>query len=270
MAFFTIQVVDTAEKVKCQDSGEGIAALVFHGEYEPGDRILVHTSEKGVPVWLQMDDALGTEYVYLTDDISYWVPFAEKKTNLSPKAFAGDIHYLYVRDVQPEEVGQYRNLARNVCDQHGIRNLYPHAWANVETRGEAVFFAGNAIDGVCENRSHGIWPYQSWGINRQDDAALTIEFGRPIETDKIIVFTRADFPHDNWWTEITLTFSDGTSIDWHLQDRCRFPQTLRFNAKTITWLRMERLIKADDPSPFPALSQIEVYGRDTNAEMFTK
>lgn len=262
MAFFTIQIVDKAGNVKCQDSGESIATLVFRGEYELGDHILVSSSEKGIHVWLQVDDALGAEYVYLKDNISYRVPFAEKKSNITPKAFTGNLHYLYVRDVQPEEVGQYRNLARNVCDQHDISNLYPHAWANVETRGEAKFFACNAIDGMCENRSHGVWPYQSWGINRQDDATLTIEFGRPIETDKVIIFTRADFPHDNWWTQVTLTFSDGTSIDWHLQDRCRFMQTIKFDAKTITWIRMERMIKADDPSPFPALSQIEVYGRE--------
>ena len=28
----------------------------------------------------------------------------------------------------------------------------------------------------------------------------------------------------------------------------------------ITWLSFGKLIKADDPSPFPALTQIEVYG----------
>ena len=28
----------------------------------------------------------------------------------------------------------------------------------------------------------------------------------------------------------------------------------------ITWLKFGKLIKADDPSPFPALTQIEVYG----------
>ncbi|HIZ48529.1 MAG TPA: glycoside hydrolase family 88 protein [Candidatus Gemmiger excrementavium] len=29
------------------------------------------------------------------------------------------------------------------------------------------------------------------------------------------------------------------------------------------WLKLSHLIKADDPSPFPALTQIEVYGTDT-------
>ena len=47
--------------------------------------------------------------------------------------------------------------------------------ANVETRGEAVFAARNAIDGIYENDAHGIWPYQSWGINRDPNAALTLD-----------------------------------------------------------------------------------------------
>ncbi len=261
MAVFTIKVVDGQGNVKASDTAEGIASLVATGEYQPGDHILVESSKKNVHVWLQLDDALGAEFVYLADNISYRVPFAEKRTNITPKAFTGDMHYMYVREVLPEEVGQYRNLARNICDQHDIKNLYPHAWANVETRGEAKFFACNAIDGMCENRSHGIWPYQSWGINRQDDAALTIEFGRLIETEKIILFTRADFPHDNWWTQVTLTFSDGSAIDWKLENRYRFAQVLEFDKKQITWVKLSNLIKADDPSPFPALSQLEVYGR---------
>lgn len=39
--------------------------------------------------------------------------------------------------------------------------------------------ARNVIDGLCANRFHGIWPYQSWGINRQEDAVLTVDFGIP-------------------------------------------------------------------------------------------
>ena len=37
---------------------------------------------------------------------------------------------------------------------------------------------------------------------------------------------------------------------------------LTFPEKEIQWIELCSLIKADDPSPFPALSQIEVYGRN--------
>lgn len=259
MALFTIRITDAQGIVKASDTAEEFASLVYAGVYEPGDCIWVETSEKNIHARLQLDDSLGAELVYLTGDVCYRVPFAEKATNITPKAFTGELHYLYIRSVLQKEVCQYRNQAKNICDQHNVENLYPHAWANVETRGAAKFFACNAIDGMCENRSHGIWPYQSWGINCQADAALTVEFGRAIETDKIILFIRADFPHDAWWSQVRLTFSDGSYLECPMEKN-RFAQIITFPRKITTWVRISHLQKADDPSPFPALSQLEVYG----------
>lgn len=261
MANLSLKILDKSGMILAEDSSGDMASLVVRREYEPGDSIVVESPVQGLHVWLQLDDALGASYVYLTDTVRYTVPFGEARLNISPKAFTGSLHYLFVRIVQEEEVGQYRNLARNTCDQHGIKGMYPHASANVETRGESVFFACNVIDGVCETRSHGAWPYQSWGINRQSDAELRIDFGRPIETDKVVMFTRADFPHDSWWNQVTLTFSDGSSIDWNLE-KSRFAHTLLFEKKKITWIRIGQLLKADDPSPYPALTELEVYGTD--------
>ena len=261
MAEYTIKIVNDEGAVRCADTAPGFASLVFNGEYRPGDKIVITPSEENRHVWLQVDEVLGASQVYLTGEFTYTVPFDLKKRNLPPKAFTGNTHYLYVREVYPELLGCYRNLALNVCDQHDAHHIYPHASANVETRGEAVFFACNAIDGICENRNHGIWPYQSWGINRQADAALTIDFGRDVEVDQIVLFTRADFPHDNWWTQVTLRFSDGSVEIWSLE-KSRFHQILKFPPKRISWVKLGDLIQADDPSPFPALTQLEVYGTE--------
>lgn len=259
MATFSIKVIDAQGRTKFVDSGEDMVSLVVTSEYQEGDRIAFETSEQNIHVWLQVDDALGASLVYVTDNVNYKIPFGEKRINLSPKAFSGDLHYLCARVAREDELDQYRNLALNVCDQHDMENAYPHASANVETRGESVFIASNAIDGVCENRSHGAWPYQSWGINRDPNAEMKIDFGRMVEADKIVLFTRADFPHDSWWTQVTLTFSDGSTIDWKLE-KSRFAHVLTFEKKKITWVTIGKLLKADDPSPFPALSQMEVYG----------
>ena len=80
----------------------------------------------------------------------------------------------------------------------------------METRGEAVFAARNAVDGIYENDSHGTWPYQSWGINRDPSAALTIEFGCSVTVDELRLTLRADFPHDSYWTQATVAFDDGS------------------------------------------------------------
>ncbi len=255
----TLKVVDALQQVICESSGEDFVDLVCRREYEEGDRIVLETSEKNVYINWQVDDALGSAFVYVKDKEEYVIPFNEKRISYSPKVFIGDRHYIYAEAAREDEVKAYRNLALNPADQHKDVNVYPHATANVETRGESVFAAKNAIDGVRANLSHGAWPYESWGINRQDDAAMKVDFGRLIRTDKVVLYNRADFPHDNWWVQCTLKFSDGTSLDFPLVKSVK-GQVLTFPEKEITWIELCDLKKADDPSPFPALSQIEVYG----------
>ena len=260
MTELTLKIVRGDGTVVCADSGRGSAALVFRGEYREGDRVVLESSEKNVHLVWQADDALGSALVYITEHtVSYPVPFGEKKVCYSPKIFSGNRHYLYVRLAEEAEISAYRNLALNVMDQHGDPGCYPHASANVETRGESVFAARNAIDGVTENRSHGEWPYTSWGINRDPAACLKLEFGREVEADRIVLVTRADFPHDSWWTQATVTFSDGSAIELPMEKSAK-PHVFTFPKKKISWLTLDKLIKADDPSPFPALTQIEVYG----------
>lgn len=259
MALLSLKVIDKDENTICQATGEDFVDLVCLRNYEEGDRILLATSEKNIYINWQVDDALGSAFVYLIDDADYVIPFGEKRISMSPKVFSGDRHYLYAEVAREDEIAAYRNLALNPADQHRDVPVYPHATANVETRGESVFAAKNAIDGVRANLSHGPWPYQSWGINRQDDAAMKVDFGRKIRTDKVVLYTRADFPHDNWWVQVTLKFSDGSSLEFPLEKSTR-GHVLTFPEKEITWIELCDLIKADDPSPFPALSQIEVYG----------
>lgn len=261
MSELCLKVLDADMKTLAAERGEDEVNLVFSQEYKEGDRIVLETAEKESYVWLQFDDALGRALVYLTGNVTYHIPFGEKRINLSPKAFWGRKHLISVRTAKDFEIAAYRNLAFNVCDQHGIENLYPHAQANVETRGESVFAAQNAIDGVTVNDCHGEWPYESWGINQQEDAKIRIDFGRKAAVDKIVLYTRADFPHDNWWKQVSFSFSDGSSIEMKMEKSAR-PHEITFEEKQITWLEMHDMKKSDDPSPFPALSQIEVYGRE--------
>lgn len=257
-----LKVVSKNGNVMDFSNGTDEVHLVVKKFYEEGDKIILESESINTYFYVQIDDALGPAFVYITENtIEYEIPFNEKRTSYSPKAFYGDIHYVYARMATVEEIESYKNLALNVIDRHESTGCYPHASANVETRGEAVFAARNAIDGVRENRDHGVWPYQSWGINRRDDATMRVSFGRKVVTDKILMYTRADFPHDNWWVKVTLTFSDGTSIDWDLEKSSK-AHVLTFEPKTIEWVELSNLIKSEDPSPFPALTQIEVYGRE--------
>ncbi|MEF9958474.1 MAG: carbohydrate-binding protein [Niameybacter sp.] len=257
-----IAILKKDETLVSHAAGVDEVYLVHSMPYEEDDKIVVTCSEKQVFLMLQLDDAIGESLVLLTEEtMSYAVPFGEKKVCYSPKSFSGNIHLLKARLATKAEIGVYKNLTLNKYDQHGDTHCFPHASANVETRGESVFAAKNAINGNCENHSHGIWPYESWGINQNPNAVMKVEFGRSIVTDKIRLYTRADFPHDAWWEQATLTFSDGSQLVWDLVKTDK-AQEIQFEAKMIEWVEIGNLIKADDPSPFPALSQLEVYGQE--------
>lgn len=255
------KILDAAMNTKAVSKGVDEVSLVYSQEYEPGDRIILETSGEETFVWLQMDDALGRALVYITGNVEYIIPFGEKRVNLSPKAFYGGRHLLHARLAKDYDVEGYRNLAINVYDQHQIKDCYPHAAANVETRGETVFAAQNAIDGVVVNTCHGEWPYQSWGIGRKEDARIRIEFGRTVEIDRIVLYTRADFPHDNWWRSVHFDFSDESGLEMQME-KSMLPHEITFPPRRVRWVEMNHMVKSDDPSPFPALTQIEVYGRE--------
>lgn len=261
MIQLSLKILDKDGNIKAENKDCNEVRLVFKEEYKEGDKIQIETSNKEIYLVAEIDDAMGESLIYVTKNlITYEIPFGEKKVSYSPKVFYGDKHLLSVRIAREEEVKWYRNLALNKMDQQGIDGVYPHASANVETRGEAVFAARNAINGNCENHDHGEWPYESWGIGMRDDACLKIDFGREIVTDKIILYTRSDFPHDNWWVKVTFRFSDNSELtsDLAKSDKAHI---IGFPEKKISWLTFSDLIKADDPSPFPALSQIQVFGK---------
>lgn len=261
MSVLSLKVLDKNGNTLAAAHGEDFVDLVYSADYKEGDCIELQSSEKNIHINWQVDDAMGPAFVYFKDTEQFKIPFGDKRICYSPKVFMGSKHYMYAEVATDAEVSMYRNLALNPADQHKDVNVYPHATANVETRGESVFEARNAIDGVRANLSHGEWPYGSWGINRQDDATMKLDFGRAVTIDKLVFYTRSDFPHDNWWKEISVSFSDGSEEVISLEKSNR-AHVVPINERTIEWLQLHDLIKADDPSPFPALTQIEVYGTE--------
>ena len=229
-------------------------SLVYTGAYQPGDRIAMEVEHPGQFCVIQFEDTMEPALVYVAQrEINFYIPFGEQAITYSPKSFKGSRHLIRARLARPDELAVRRNLA--------FTGYYPHASANVETRGEAVFAARNAIDGIFENSSHGEYPYQSWGINRDPNAALTLDFGREVLLDELRITERADFPHDNYWTQATVTFSDGSKLDIPLV-KSRKPQSITFPPRRVRSLVLSQLIQAEGPSPFPALTQIEAWGHE--------
>lgn len=260
METIKLKVLDKDGRTRMTCEAAENVSLVYANAYQPGDFIALEILTPGRYCVVQFEDTMPAALVYVEQRaVNFHIPFGEQAVTYSPKSFVGDRHVIRARLATEEEIAARRNLAFNPYDQHGDTGFFPHASANVETRGEAVFAARNAIDGIFENNSHGEYPYQSWGINRDPNAALTLAFGRPVTLDEIRLTLRADYPHDNYWTQATLEFSDGSREVMHLTDS-RAPQSLKFAPKTVEWLVLKELIRAEGPSPFPALTQIEAWG----------
>ena len=227
--------------------------------WQPGDTVRI-TGARHLRV--QMDQALPAGEVYLPEDVMTWtVPAGEHRLAYAPCLFEAPRHIISAAAVPDEVLRTSRNLSCNPADLRGDTDFFPHCTANVETRNEACFCARNVIDGLRLNTFHGEWPFQSWGIGAREDAWCLLDLGRPVAAEKMALTLRADFPHDAYWTAGHVVLSDGTELAFDLEktgDR----QWIDLGNRTVRWLRLERLIKSNDPSAFPALRQWEVWGHD--------
>ncbi len=236
------------------------AMLVYENEYAEGDYIELICSEKGF-YEIRLEDTLPPTIVYIKDKVIFNLPYRnEQKSGYSPRSFVGTQHLITANIAEQDHVRVRRNLAYNPHDQRSIQGMYPHATANVETRNETLFEARNVIDGIFTNENHYPYPYHSWGINQNPKAELTVDFGRAVNIDSIVLTLRADFPHDSFWTKATLEFSDGTLevVDLVKTER---RQIFKITKNEVTWLKLKDMIKNEDESPFPALTQIEAWGK---------
>ncbi|MCT3091788.1 hypothetical protein EFN92_03725 [Lactococcus lactis] len=233
--------------------------------YQPGDYITLTVDTVPAFYAVKFDEAFEESLVYLTEkNYCYDIVLDEElRRAFSPKTFAGERHYLTARPAKAEEICRRRNLALNPHDQKDCTGVFPHAYANVETRNDSTFFARNVIDGMVANESHGSFPYQSWGINQQVDAALTLDFGREVLIDELGLVLRGDYPHDSFWTQITVEFSDGSQVNIYPTDTLN-EQKFEIPRKKSTKIILKNLIKNFDESPFPALTELTVYGFESD------
>lgn len=253
-------VCNSAGVPQAIQEGADAVSLVYTAEYKDGDYIQVDIAREKCHCVIQLEDTFPPALVYVRDHtLRYPIPDKSNRNNICPKSFQGQRHLIRVSMPSEQEVMRRRNLAVNPYDSHESEGFYPHASANVETRNEVVFAASNAIDGMYENTAHGIWPFQSWGINRDPNAALKVDFGHPVWVDELRLTLRADFPHDSWWKQGTVSFSDGSSETLELK-KSGAVQCFEIAPRKVEWLVLEKLIKAEDESPFPALTEIEAWG----------
>ena len=235
----------------------------FVGEYEEGDKFRIELCD-GEFVRLQLDSTLRESIVYVPDGVfEYTVPFGkERKAGYAPEAFSGDCHRIRVSEPDEAEIYGERLISLNSHDRHNVPKYYPHAVANFVTREDPSFFERNAIDGVIDNSSHGVYPYHSWGGGLREDLEFEVKFGTEVLVSGVTLFLRADFPHDTYWKELDVEFSDGTRVHAHLVGTAD-GQVVEFEPKTTESIKLTGFLQQrveGDKLSFAALTQIEIYG----------
>ena len=258
----SLKLLSENGEVKARAHGEEIDDT-FTREFEPGDRFRLETDGAEF-VKLALAPTLAPSVVYLPDGVfEFEIPFDRERTACyAPGTFDGDTHRVRAWELSDAEIYGERMISLNSHDRHNVAKYFPHAVANFVTREDPCFFERNAIDGITDNEGHGIYPFHSWGGGLREDLEYEVDFGAEVEVDRVTIYLRADFPHDTYWKEAELEFSDKSRIPLTLRGT-KDGQTFEVPKKKtrtvkLTGFRQQRL--EDGSLSFAALSQIEIYG----------
>lgn len=256
-----ITLTDRLGTLKTEVTGENQVTLDIIDAFGFED-ILIFETEAETFVKINLDPTINPSIIYTpTGIITYQIPVGAKSQAYHPEAFKHEGSYqITMEKVSDDELATRRNLAMNGMDKRWDTGYFPHASANVVTRDEPWFEAKNAIDGHIKNDGHGAWPFQSWGGGLRDDLEFTLDFGREVVIDEIVIYLRADFvnDHDVNWETGTVELSDGTELPFTLRNTGD-PQSIKLEATKVTGLKLKDL-KREVSAAFTALTQFEVYG----------
>ena len=255
-----VSVVSKEGKVLCTCK-DNFVDFIYNAEYVDGDKIVIRKKDTEF-IAMQLDDYISESIIYSTSDkVEYEIPMGDLRRGYDKNAFSGDKHR--IRVYEPDDNIKYglRNIALNSHDLRGIKKYYPHAYANLVTREDVCFYERNAIDGVKENEGHGNYPFHSWAGGAREDLEYYIDFGAEVEIEKLIFYLRADFPHDTYWKNIDVEFSDGSRVTAEFEGIKEGQElVLPEKVKTKT-IHLTNFKQVSFPLSWAALSQVEVYGR---------
>ncbi|HUT35102.1 MAG TPA: carbohydrate-binding protein [Planctomycetota bacterium] len=257
-----IEVLDAAGGTLAERAasagGDGAVTLAFERELAKGDTVRIAGPRHLV---VRLAGKMPQCVVYAPEGaVEYPIPSGAERRVYSPESFAGSSHSATARPATPDDLAVYRNVAFNPYDVRGKTTFFPHATSNSECRNEPDFAARNAVDGQSKNKGHGRWPHQSWGPDKRTDLWWKVEFGRPVEVDKLVLVIRADFPHDRHWHGAVVEFSDGSREKLEIKKQAE-PQTFEFKKRTVAWLQLTDLVQ-EQPLGWCALTEVEVWGKD--------
>ena len=271
----TLKILSNKGEVRGEWRGLHINAE-FKGKLSAGDKIKILANGCDF-IAVKLSPLLSESIVWIPNgSFEFDIPHLNEVGTCYPsEIFSGDKHVISVSEPEDGEIYAYRNIALNPYDYDGKASCFPHTTANFVTRNEPCFYARNAIDGVINNQGHGLYPYHSWSGGARTDLVFDLDFGREVEIDKIIFYLRADFrhdevtglPHDSYWKNIDIEFSDGEVIqgDFVMDNRDMNEANSKglevcFDKRVTKSIKLLNFRQATEIPSFAALSQIEVFG----------
>lgn len=232
-------------------------SLVNETTLSAGMKITV-TLEGGKYVFLKIGTAFEEALLYLSDGIfEYTVPNAENQKVYPTGAWSGTVN-ITARIPTDDELKVERNLAYNPYDTQLQAQYYPHASADSECRNDRAFLARNSIDGFSVNTGHGDYPYQSWGPEQIEAPELYVDFGREVVVTQVIIYIRADFPHDTYWSSGKIAYSDGTATEITLEKTAE-AQIFDLEGKKTTGISLTELT---GQMGWAGITEIQIIGKE--------
>ncbi len=239
--------------------------FLYDDFYKEGERFQVSCDSDFLRV--SFDESQVESIVYVpTHEFNYTVPIGKAISAYDSESWEKKGHKIVLSEVLEEAFSQ-RNIALNSVDFTQNQKTFPHAWANLVTRGDPVFEAKNAIDGVCDNSNHGNYPYHSWAAGARQDMVYTLDFGSEVEVEKLIFFLRADFPHDTYWKSVNVLFDDGEKVGAEFVKTAYGQELILDEPKKTQKITLVDFKQVSEPLSWAALSQLEVTGKYIKKEI---
>lgn len=146
-----------------------------------------------------------------------------------------------------------RNLALNSKAYTNFLRSYPRVTTNSWYRYRPEFSPVHLIDGKKN-------PDQYWRPAQRTDLAVTIELGRPVEMEKVVISLHINPNQKKTWISASLIFASGHKVPIQLKNSAE-PQIFTFPS-----IRSDKIILTDLKEVFPlgdnGIEEIEIWGKD--------
>ncbi|MBP5623201.1 MAG: hypothetical protein J6X44_14435, partial [Thermoguttaceae bacterium] len=149
-----------------------------------------------------------------------------------------------------------RNLALNADAFTCSIRSYPRVVSNSWRRYRPEYSPINAIDGNLDGETY-------WAPAKRTDLWLSVEFGRDVDIEKVVVALKLAPDQKKTWTNAALEFEDGSKIPIELT-LTEEPQIFEVPKTRSSFVKLTDLREAF-PLEYNGVKEIEVWGADAAA-----